>query len=264
MTDEVVKVLRLSHANHARLTRDSKADKANRRLSLTGGVTIEMASTDTDTKVVPTLKDTHLRNGMSAFYRLFAIMASCTEEEFPRAKMADFMSVWAEIQDSPLGTATAKLDGFLAFYDKYVHLLGQNQWDNKLNSDSRWFQENMVGANPVSCHRCLGTGEHDGLADLVATRAPRAAPAAKAATGAKRDRPAAPAYMATQMCASMLVQGRPCPNNCSRLHTPCPSCGGACKSALACVAWDPAVVQKNHGDSLARINNPSARAKRGK
>jgi hypothetical protein len=252
--DEVVKVLRLSRSNYRRLKQELKAGAATRRVQIAGGISIEMPSTDVDHKVVATLKDGPLRSGRSAFYRLFSIMAGCTEEEFPRAKMTEFLGVWAEIWDSPLGTATAKLNGFLAFYEKYAQSLGKGEWLKNLDGDSRFFHENMLGDNPDACHKCRGTGEHDGSA---APARSRASPDKKRArdTGSQSK----PAFFANQICASMLIQGRSCPANCSRKHSPCPSCGGACTSATACAAWDSVAVRTKHKDALDRLAAATSR-----
>ena len=259
-SNDVVKVLRLSRVNHKRLKSDAKSDKAMRRVQITEGLSLEMPSTDLDTRVKASAKDSAHRSGLSAFYRMFAIMSACTEVEFPRTKMTEFMMEWAEIWDSPLGTADGKLHGFLTFYEKYAAVLGESVWMQKFDHDSRFLQENMMGPNPDSCKRCSGTGDHDGRVDTVK---PKSTTPSKATNKRDRQTPTErPAYLATQMCASMLIQGRTCPPTCSRLHSPCPSCGGACKSALACVAWNQANVTKNYGDALSRISSLNSRSKR--
>ena len=211
------------------------------------GVSLHML-TDVD-KAVPSYKDSYLWTGMSAFNRFFDIMANSTEEEFPRKAMGEFMHCWAEVWDSPLGNHAQKLDGMLAFYEKYASILGQGLWEGKFDSDSRFLLEHMKGENPAQCNSCAGTGENTGfIPKHVGASAPGAPPHGNTQNKPKHK-------PATGMCSSMLIKGKPCYDRkaCTREHSPCPSCGGACTSATDCLSWDEPAVLAKYASVIERI-----------
>ena len=215
--------------------------------------------TDAD-KSTPLFKDSYLWTGLSAFYRFFDIMANASEEEFPRAAMGEFMHCWAEVWDSPLGNHSQKLDGILAFYEKYASILGQDLWGGKLDSDSRFLLEHMKGDNPVQCTSCSGTGERTGVPGRTgdAASTDKANPTQRAPNGNKSK------FVAGGMCSSMLIKGKVCYDRktCTRDHSPCPSCGGVCDSATDCVSWDEPKVLAKYASVIERITEASNKRRR--
>jgi hypothetical protein len=266
---ELPPILKLARSNRERLQKDSKTELASRRFSLgPGGASLVLPGVDTDTVSVPSGKDTRVWSGLSAFNRLFSIMAGMSEEDFPRASLAELLTVWTEAWDSPMGSHEQKLLAVVAFYDKYVDDLGKGSWVKSFDSDSRFLLEHMRGDNPSPCKHCRGSGEGPsvlgcnggcgggsrgggGSTGLRNTKNSNGTPTKRAGTGASAG-----------VCASMFLQSRTCAGKCGRSHSPCASCGGSCSSAATCGAWDQASVTAKHGDAIAAIARGAKRPRR--
>jgi hypothetical protein len=250
---EVPPVLKLSRANRARVQKEMKAAAADRRVILgSGGATLTLPGVDTDTKALPTDRDSQLWSGLSAFFRLFSIMAALPEEDFPRASLSEFMTVWSEIWDSPMGTHAQKLTASVAFYDKYASTLGTGAWLDKLDSDSRFLLEHMKGDNPGPCGQCSGSGESGSSGPGHGPSGSRGG-ARDSKRGGGKNTPTKRKGAGNGICASMLVQSRTCNGACGRSHSPCPSCGQGCASAKQCAAWDQSAINSKYGDAIKRI-----------
>jgi hypothetical protein len=256
--NEMPPVLKVSRANRARLQKETKAESTTRRVLIgNDGASLTIPGLDTGVTALTTDKDSQLWSGLSAFNRLFSIMAALPEEDFPRASLSEIMTVWAEVWDSPMGSHTQKLQAYIAFYDKYVGLLGTGVWLSKLDSDTRFLLEHMKGDNPAICNHCLGSGE----GPSVITRADGGGGGGGGRKEERRAKETGKRKGPTGPCASMLIQSRTCDStSCSRAHSPCACCGGACKSAKACVAWDQAAVTAKYGAMIERINASKRRS----
>jgi hypothetical protein len=259
---EIPPVLKLSRANRARVQKEMKASIADRRFSLGGaGATLTLPGVDTDSRPLPTDKDSQLWSGLSAFFRLFSIMAAMPEEDFPRESLSEFLTVWSEIWDSPMGTHAQKLSASVAFYDKHADSLGTGVWLARFDSDSRFLLEHMQGDNPAPCGQCSGSGE-GGLSnsDYTAGGSRGGGKGRGRGAGNGKGKRKAGSGKGGSICASMLVQSRSCDGQCGRSHSPCACCGGGCASAKQCVAWDQAAVNTKYADVLQRIQGAKRRA----
>jgi len=253
VADEVPPVLKLSRANRERLKREATtaADTQKVFLGGIGGVSLLLPASNTDRTTKSNNKDDPVFSGLSGFFRLFAIMASSSEEEFPRAKMADFFSVWTELWDSPRGSRAQTIKAAVTFYKKYVEELGRGTWRVKFDSDSRFLLEALDGPSPGLCSGCGGSGEHTGHVAKQGT--PNDRP-----SGAKRDRDGPSGKGKPQgppsPCMSMLDQKETCARTgCRFSHSPCPSCGGGCASAAKCAAWDSKAIADKYGALIRAI-----------
>ena len=257
---ELPSVLKLARGNKARLLKEFRASSTSRRLVLGNeGASILLPGPDTDSTTKTTLVDDPVWSGMSAFFRLFSVMSALPEEDFPRACIADFMSVWSELWDSPRGTRGMKMNAMLAFYEKYVEDLGKGVWLTKLDSDSRFLYDHLEGTNPDLCRHCGGSGEASAL-----TRGGGGGSSSTSGKGkqATKQQPGAGGKQAgkrkptlgKQLCYSMLEQAATCSDTeCAFSHGPCPSCGSNCESASKCKKWDQATVTAKHGEIIERI-----------
>jgi len=254
VADEVPPVLKLSRANRERLKREATtaADTQKVLLGGIGGVSLLLPASNTDRTTKSNTKDDPVFSALSGFFRLFSVMASSSEEEFPRAKMADFFSVWTELWDSPRGSRAQKMKAAVTFYEKYAEELGRGTWRVKFDADSRFLLEALSGPSPGLCSGCGGSGEHSGHG---------------AKQGAPSDRPLGPKRGRDKplgkgrnpkgpppLCMSMLDQKETCSrHNCRFSHGPCPSCGGNCASAAKCAAWDSKVMADKYGALIKNI-----------
>ena len=245
-------VLKLSRQYKDRVEKDSKAADSSHKLMLGNGgacITLPGASIDTGTK--STSYDGVLWTGLSAFFRLFKIMATMPEDDLPRAGLADFMTVWSNLWDSPRGSREMKLKTALAFYDKYAGDLGKLTWPTLFDTDSRLLLEHLEGANPGLCRSCNGSGEaspdvrngNDGSRSAGGgggrTRTPRKV------NPTKRKR-------SENFCFSMLDQSASSctKRDCPFVHGPCPSCGSNCDSAATCAKWDQPKMTATYGSTI--------------
>jgi hypothetical protein len=263
---EMPAVIKLARANLARLMRETKADNTSRKIMLGGaeGLSLTMPGADTDTATVTSNTDSQLWSGLSAFNHLFSIMAAMPEEDFSRASLSDLLTLWKEVWDSPLGTHQQKLKAVQTFYEDHVEDLGKGVWLKQFNTDSRFLLENFKGDNPPVCKHCLGSGESTGRtanaegaggAGAHTTAGNGSADNGSVKKGKSKTTPKRKTFKG--LCASMLIQSKTCDfgESCGFAHSPCASCGGTCKSARACSAWDQAAVHAKHGSQIDRINS---------
>ena len=274
---ETPSVLKLSRANRDRLQDESRAVVGKQKISIGSGHTICLAEgSELTPSSQTTARDGPLWSGMSVFFRLFS-MVSLPEEEFSRAAMADFLSVWTEVWDSPKGSRAQRLKFMSAFYTKHVGTLGQDLWMHKMDTDSRLRDNFREGWNPAPCSTCNGTGERTVGQHPGTPRGPRGHRGARNGGGDggdggggggqpaprssnKRDRlPKAP-------CFSRLALDGICDAGsavaCPYVHdSPCVSCGGTCARASACKSWDPQVVEGKYGRLLSAIRRGGKRQK---
>lgn len=256
VADEVPPVLKLSRANRERLKREATTAADTQRVLLggIGGASLLLPASNTDRTTKSSAKDDPVFSGLSGFFRLFSIMASSSEEEFPRAKMADFFSVWTELWDSPRGSRAQKMKAAVTFYEKYAEELGRGTWRLKFDADSRFLLEALDGPSPGLCSGCGGSGEHTG--HVAKQRTPSDRP-----SGGKRGRDGPSgrgAYVQgpPSLCMSMLDQKETCSRtDCRFSHGPCPSCGGGCASAAKCAAWDSKVMADKYGALIRTIKS---------
>ena len=259
---EMPPVLKLSRANHDRLKKETKADTSSRRIFLgTEGASLTLPGVDAEATVLTSSTDSRLWSGMSAFFRLFSIMAALPEDDFSRDSMSELLTVWSEVWDSPMGTRAQKLAAAIAFYDKYADQLGSGVWLSKFDSDSRFLLEHMKGDNPGVCKHCSGSGEASRLGSSTPTPSGGGAGGAKGTTkNGPKQTSKRKLNVGKDFCSTMLIQGSLCTStSCGRAHSPCASCGGACVSAQACKAWDQTLITAKYGTQIDRITSAKRR-----
>jgi hypothetical protein len=218
-------------------------------------------------KSAPVPKGSKVWTGISAFNRLFSIMANSAEEDFPRKALAEFLDVWTNVWDSPMGSHAQKLDTVVAFYDKHAHILGQGLWVTTFSSDSLFLFERMVGEKPPMCSNCAGSGEcvpnaFKGESHQSGNGNNQSGNGNNQSGNGNKPNKAKPDQKRKQLdgyCASMLIQGKTCDGTCGRQHQPCPSCKKNCSSASNCGEWDQAGITAAHGVSIDKINSAARR-----
>ena len=117
-----ISVLKLSRAHKAKLTKDGKTASSARSIQLADGASLTLPAGTDDVVAHSSAHDHPVWSGLSAFNKLFAMMAAMPEEEFSRAALSDMLSVWSTIWDSTNGTRQEKLDLVLAFFKNYRKL----------------------------------------------------------------------------------------------------------------------------------------------
>jgi hypothetical protein len=244
----VPSVLKLSRVNRERLVREQTSSSDTRRVMLggTGGAEILLPGQNTDKTTKSNATSDATWSGLSAFFRLFQIMATLTEDEFPRAKLADFFAFWTELWDSPRGKHTEKIKACVTFYEKYADELGSGTWKRRFDTDSRFLLEALSGEVPALCSQCGGCGESSKKAQ--GDRASGQKSERSNGTKNKRDR------KPNGYCMSMIDQSSTCSETgCAFKHSPCPSCQGKCESAAKCGAWDQKVMDSKYSAIIAGV-----------
>ena len=257
----------LSSDNHLRLDLLRTQAQDKKSVKIGGSISLEL---EPDAISVSAKAHEHkiceVFTGLSAYNRLLSIMVNASEDVFSRKALSEVITVWREIWDSRRGTPIGKLDAFTAFYRMHADTLGDGLWENKLNSDSRFLHDYLDGAAHADCS--FGMGTHSAACQASKHRqAPKhqGAPTKRGRDQTKNGRsaPTRSMDMKGSYCSSMLIQSKTCKGNCSRKHSPCPSCGGSCTAASACTSWDNALVVSKHGDAIDRITRSAGR-KRGR
>ena len=256
-------VLKLSRANQEKLEGDSHTADGSRKIQLGQGASISLPGGADDVVTLTSLHDSALWSGISAFNRLFSMMASMPEEECPRQKLADLLDVWSEIWDSPRSTRYQKLTSVLAFWRKYKATLGDGIWPQTLNSDNRILRDNLFGPNPRTCAKCKGSGEASasGQHPTPSTSCNAATPSSRGPANPspnKRKRPNG-SNSNNHPCKSRLIKGAVCanPSACPFTHDgSCVACGGSCTSTSACSSWDAHAdkVNKRWGKLIKKLS----------
>ena len=268
VSGETPPIQKLCRANHEKLKREAKVARSATKFVLGNGASISLPSEDVPASTATACDDV-VWSGMSAFFRLFQIMASLSEEEFSRQSMRDLLNVWSELWDSPNGTRAQKMEFAVAFYDKNIDTLGKGKWAAIFDSDARFLLEHLAGKNPSLCRCCGGSGElsaggcpNQGRPNSRSTSA--RVPSTPGEPGGARNQ-RTPKRKSENPCFSMLQQDGTCANpaTCNYLHSPCPSCKGSCASAAVCVAWDEVAVKAKYGALINAIRSPKRRKRNG-
>jgi hypothetical protein len=252
-------VLKLSRVNRERLIREQTSSTDTRKVLLggVGGAELHLPGQNTDKTTKSGGNDDTTWSGLSAYFRLFSIMVCMTENEFPRAKMADFFAFWTELWDSPRGSRTQKIKASVTFYEKYTDELGSGTWKNRFDTDSRFLLEALSGESPALCKECGGSG--DSRKGSTGDRSTSRPSDRNGGTKNKRDRPTRP----PGYCLSMLDVAATCTaTDCRFLHSPCPSCQGKCDSAAKCSAWDQKAITEKYGQLLQAARRGGSKSKR--
>ena len=254
---EHVNISRLSRGNKRHLEKESRSTSDSHKLSL-GGATLLIAGPREDSTTVVMKDDGPLWTLLNAFFRFFSIMACLPETTFPRAKLADFMTLWLEIWDSPSGTRLEKAQAAVAFYKDHHESLGQGTWLSTFNANARFsinFLPPRVSPNTITpCLSCDGCGERIGHQDQ------RKSTSASDGNGKGRGRgqngfDGKRNGSIRSPCLSMIdiSVGKCQKGDCRFPHTPCPSCGGSCACAQECQAFDAVKITKEYGSLLNAI-----------
>lgn len=254
---EYVNIARLSRGNKRHLEKESRSTSDSHKLSL-GGATLLIAGPREDSTTVVMKDDGPLWTLLNAFFRFFSIMACLPETTFPRAKLADFMTLWLEIWDSPSGTRLEKAQAAVAFYKDHHESLGQGTWLSTFNANARFsinFLPPRVSPNTITpCLSCDGCGERIGQQDQ------RKSTSASDGNGKGKGRGQSGFDgkrngSIRSPCLSMIdiSVGKCQKGDCRFPHTPCPSCGGSCACAQECGAFDAVKITKEYGSLLNAI-----------
>jgi hypothetical protein len=252
-------ILKLSRVNRERLVREQTTSSDTRRVMLggTGGAEILLPGQNTDRTTKSNSTSDATWSGLSAFFRLFQIMATLTEDEFPRAKLADFFAFWTELWDSPRGKHTEKIKACVTFYEKYANDLGSGTWKHRFDTDSRFLLEELSGEVPALCSQCGGCGESSKKAGDRGSDKKAKREGVNGGTKNKRDN------RKESYCLSMLEQSSTCEHtDCAFKHSPCPSCQGKCENAAKCVAWDQKAMDAKYSNQIAGIKRVSTKKRR--
>ena len=117
------KVLKLTRLANHKSKRDAASDSDVRKVSLGNDVSITLSGGASDRTVAGPSDDT-LWTHLSGFFRLFAILSAMPEADFARPKLAEMMLFWADLWDSPRGSAL-KTKAAVEFFNDNFELLGQ-------------------------------------------------------------------------------------------------------------------------------------------
>ena len=264
-------VLKLCRANRDRVKAEAKTTSGASRVLMggAGGVEILLPGVAAVTVTRTSATDDSTWSGLNGFFRLFSMMAAMTEEEFPRAGLADFLGMWSDLWDYSRGTRLGKIKAATAFYDAHADALGKGTWDTTFKSDSLFLFEHLEGANPALCGACGGSGEqtgHDHVRSPNKNRNTngggrgntngRAGTQDKNATGTKRK--------SAWPCLTMLKPTATCDRAvCPFNHPACVSCGLDCKSASVCVDWQQAKVDAEWGAAISKMESTKRGKRRG-
>ena len=255
-------VLKLSRVNRERLIREHTTSSDTRKVLLggLGGAVLHIPNANDDKTTKVGQKDDLTWSGLSAFFRLFTIMMRMPEEDFPRSKLVDFFDFWAELWDAPRGSRAQKIKATVTFYEKYAEELGTGTWKSRFDTDSRFLLEALHGESPDICRTCGGSG------DKGTSVANETAPSNRTSGGGGRTHEPAKRGRddrAKSYCISMLELSAKCEaKDCRYLHSPCPSCGGACPNAAACAAWDQQKITDKYSRLIAAVKKNKPRKRR--
>lgn len=255
-------VMRLCRANRDRLKTESKVASSANRLSLgVGGAELVLPGMTSSIVTRTSAVDDELWSALNAFFRLFAIMASMAEDEFPRQGLSEFLNMWSNLWDYTRGTRLGKIKAATAFYDENASTLGDGTWEQTFKSDSLFLFAHLDGKNPPVCRTCHGSGEH--VEHPLTGRPPNpnnprdsGRDRGKGAGDKRKARPTKPAWP----CMSMLKKGVSCNRaSCPFDHPACVSCGKGCASANVCDDWSQAKVDLTWADAISKIEGSKRR-----
>jgi hypothetical protein len=249
-----VNILNFNRGNKRRLEQEARSATDSHKVSLGGsnGIALLIDGPRDDNTTLATKADDLLWSHLNAFFRCFSIMASMPESKFTRVKLAEFLTLWLEIWDSPSGTRLEKAQAAVAFYREYYESLGKGSWLSTFNGNARFSLNHLpprVAPNTISqCSSCGGCGEHTGQQDQK--KAPRTPDGGVRGKGKGKN--GSGSGFAPNPCFSMLDKsvGKCNRPNCRFSHGPCPSCGGACACAEECVKFDAVKITKEYGSLL--------------
>jgi hypothetical protein len=246
-------VIKLCRAHRDKVKADSKIASGSSRVLLGSGAELLLAGVDSNTVTRTSAVDDPTWSGLNAFFRLFAMMATMTEEEFPRQGLADFLNMWSELWDYSRGTRQNKIKAATAFYDEHADTLGDGTWGATFKTDSLFLFAHLEGANPPLCRACGGSGEQAANARQPNQPGNNATDRGKRKGGTDRDNKRNNGKVSWP-CMSMLKQTASCNRaTCSFDHPACVSCNGSCASAAKCVDWQQAKVDSTWGSIIAQM-----------
>ena len=182
-------------------------------------------------------------------------------------------AILCELWDTPRGSRKERATAILEYFHENFALLGTGEFLGTLQGKSDLFFGNYLNSDNLPlCPTCEGYGDHKSV-NTGHGMGSQASPGwghgggKGGQSGKGKDGSRSTAAQSTQYCFSMLDQSVTCAfggsSGCRFLHGPCPSCGGACKSAAVCTQWDAQLIKTKFGDALeARKANAGGKRRR--
>ena len=257
--------LKLSRANKERVTKETKSNIASRTVSLGNNMDLVLPDGVSANDRAGRGRDSPFTNGLSGLFRLLSTMANQDEESFSRQSLQDFLGLWAEIWDSRMGTRTQKVKCLQAFYEEHAETLGDGTWLKEFSANSHFLIQELGGTH-TDCGACGGSGgaresTKGGKPDTTGDhgrgrKGDGGGRGGGGGGGHKRPRQ-------EPICKSMIDKrvGLCSAPTCRFTHSPCPACGGKCKSAAACTAWDQAKIDRQFGNLLGSLGTTPKKRK---